>query len=184
MTTKVRKLTHMFLAIRNILRKKELKHTYDAMCGSLLDYASLGWGGCAKTVLDQVEKAQKSLLRVILKKPFRYSSDALFEELQVLDVRQLYMRKLIFNTHKQRHLYPNIEHTHDTRHSRRNPIVPFTTKTSLAQRHFSFLGPKLYNIIPDVWKKESTGVLRKLSTTWLHQLGRNESELLLFKNRF
>lgn len=149
------------------------------MCNSLLNYASLGWGGCAKSILDPLAKAQKSLLRVILKKPFRYPSDVLFEEFRVLDVRQLYIKKIIMHSHKHRHHYPSIDHQHDTRNSRNNPIVPPTTLTSLAQRQFSYLGPKLFNIIPDSWKSKNTNALGKLVNDWLLGLGRVRSELML-----
>lgn len=178
-STKVRKLTHLFLGIRNILCIKDLKRLYYALCNSLLEYASLGWGGCTKTILDPLAKAQKSLLRVILKKPFRYPSDVLFDEIRVLDVRQLYIKKIILHTQKQRHHYHSIDHYHDTRHSRRNPVVPPTTMTSFAQRQFYYLGPKLFNLLPDLWKSKSTSILRKLVNDWLLDLGRVESELMI-----
>lgn len=178
-STKVRKLTHLFIAIRNILSVKDLKRIYFAMCNSILDYASLGWGGCSKTILDPLAKSQKSLLRVILKKPFRYPSDSLFEEFRVLDVRQLYMRKIILHTQKQRHRYISVDHYHNTRHAKKNPIVPPTTSSSLAQRQFSYLGPKLLNLIPDTWKSEKDNILRRLVNDWLLALGRVECENML-----
>lgn len=32
-----------------------------------MEYASIGWGGCAKTISNPLAKAQKSLLRVTSK---------------------------------------------------------------------------------------------------------------------
>lgn len=181
-STKVRKLTHLFRAIRNILCLKDMKRIYFAMCNSILDYASLGWGGCTKTILDPLAKAQKSLIRVILKKPFRYPSNSLFEEFRVLDVRQLYMRKVILHTQRQRHHYTSVHHYHDTRHAKRNPVVPPTTSSSLAQRQFSYLGPKLLNLIPDEWKLKSASILRYLVNDWLLMLGRAECENMLINS--
>lgn len=50
------------------------------------------WGGAAKTVLIELERAQRAVLRVMLCKPFRYNTDELYRESRVLRVRQLFLQ--------------------------------------------------------------------------------------------
>lgn len=122
-STKARKFIHLFIFISNISCVKDMKLIYYVISNSLLEYASLGWDACAKTILDPSAKAQKSLLRVKLKNllgtPVAHYLNRWVSE----NVRQLYIRKNILYTHIQRPM----DHYHNTKHSRSNPIVPLTT---------------------------------------------------------
>jgi hypothetical protein len=48
----------------------------------------------------EIERAQRSVLKVIFKKTFRYPTTALYAQAHVLSVRQLFLLKISLVTHK------------------------------------------------------------------------------------
>ena len=146
-TKRTRKLIYIFKNIRNILNINLLRTVYYALAQTLLTYGQIGWGGMARTNLDPLVKAQKALLRVITKKPYRSPSDDLYTDFKVLDVRQLYIRSVLVRY--RRDLMRNTDkdkpgHKHNTRHKEKQ--IQLKMRTVYGQRHYAYLGPKLYNI--------------------------------------
>lgn len=176
---KVRKLIYIFIALREIIKTQDIKKLYYGLCNSVLTYGCIGWGGTGITILYPLLKAQKSILRVIMKKPFRYSSDALFKEFNVLDVRQCYIKKITICVHKNKNKTITVDHNHQTRSKSRNDLSIPICNTAAYQKVFSYLGPKIYNKIPSQFKLCELSSFGTKITKWLLDLGRTDSEKLL-----
>lgn len=144
LTKRLRRQAYIYIKLRGFLSAVALKTVYYALTQSILTYGILAWGGCAATILDSVQKAQKLIMKVILKKPKRYETDKLFEEFEVLDVRQLFAKDAIIRLHKEpiRDLQRR-QHAHQTRH--KHLLLPPRTTLTLTQRHYPYLATRLYN---------------------------------------
>lgn len=142
LTARTRRLIYTFKSLRNIVDKKTLIGIYLALAQSIISYCISSWRGAAKTHMLQLERAQRALLRVALKKPFRYPTHELHKESQVMTVRQLYIHNLTVNINTTK--YPTAS-TRGTRARGINQLAVPNTKTSFVQHFRAFLGPYLYN---------------------------------------
>ena len=147
LTMKVRKLACIFREIRDIVDPGTLKNTYYALCQSILCYGIIGWGGCAKSTLHPLEVAQKCILKIIARKPYRFPSDTLYIQSKVLDVRQLYIRLALIYTKTK--MTPNNQRVGKTRATKTGDMMVPRTYTAFGQRHFTFIGPRMYNYLPE-----------------------------------
>lgn len=50
-----------------------------------------------------------------MKKPFTYSSDSLFDELNVLNVRTFYIKNIVMHIYKHKSTMKTVEHENQTR---------------------------------------------------------------------
>lgn len=177
LTARVRKLIYIFKNLRQAADKDTLRMTYFALCQSLLSYCVTAWGGGAKTFLLEVERAQRAVLKVILKKPFRYPTTKLYADADVLTVRQLYIAQSTLRRHA---LTPYT----DTGKRRCDLVCKVERhRTKLAGRHFYILSKVTYNRI----NKEITifnlnNFNCKIALhKWLKTLNYNETEDLIQK---
>ncbi|KAG6448993.1 hypothetical protein O3G_MSEX005813 [Manduca sexta] len=100
LTGRIRKVIGIMKLLRNSANIQIIKLVYFAICQSLLSYCIGVWGGAAKTIMLPLERAQRAVLKTMLYKPFRFSTNALYKEVGVLRVRQLYIHKACVSTHK------------------------------------------------------------------------------------
>lgn len=138
---RVRKLIFVFKKLRSFADSLLIKKVYFALCQSVLTYCITSWGGLPKSVLLNLERAQRAVLKVSTSRPFLYPTALLYKACEVLTVRQLF----IFNTVLKQHaLTPyNCELTNKRR---KDIVCPLNTrKHKFSSRFFSFLGPFLYN---------------------------------------
>lgn len=153
---KLRSFCYVFKQLRNFLSTKSLKQVYSALIESHLTYGIISWGGVSKTKLNELEVIQKLLIKLIFQKNLRFSSDELFLETKLFDIRQLYCKVLMQHIFKNPNLINsnNPEKMYSTR-SKENKIVdyPIVRKTHGKQSH-TFLAIKVYNILPKIIKEE------------------------------
>lgn len=137
---RVRKLKYLFVKLRNVADRDLLRLVYMALCQSILSYCVLAWGAACGSYLIKLERAQRSILKIAHKKPFRFATDSLYSEFQLLRVRQIFIVATIMRFHKIA-----LSCTRDKARSTRNIswVVP-KTKTKFAKRSPLFLGPFLY----------------------------------------
>lgn len=176
---KIRKLTYVFKQLRNVADKKLILNVYVSLCESVLCYCISSWGGASKTNLIKLERAQRLILKISLKKPRLYSTEILYRDAQVLTVRQLFIMNIILRQHSI------LQYTdqHGRANTRRQHTVCQTqaVKTSFAQRFFNFLSSRLYNEtnkihnIYHLTKCES----RKIIKAWLLSLNYEKTEKLV-----
>lgn len=145
LTNRVRKLIAIFKNLRRSADFSTLKMVYFALVESNLTYCISAWGGAGKTLLLKLERAQRALLKVLMFKPFRYPTAALYSECGVLSVRKLYIQKTVLRKHKS----ITAEHLAAISNSRIGKNVFPTVKHRLkfSSQNYDIQGSRLYNKI-------------------------------------
>lgn len=78
----------------------------------------------------------------------RYSSNLIFTEAAVLDIRQHYLHKNVLRLFKNKQKLPFIKHNYETRQKAKNNLETQTSKKRIGQRNHIFLGNRFYNMLP------------------------------------
>lgn len=134
-----------FKILRDILELKELKTLYYSLVESHINYGILGWGSVAKYILKRVEIVQKTIIKIMYKKPTTYPTDQMYKETKIMDSRQLFFVQCNIQQHKNKQNLTQPSHNYNIRHN--NYVVPYMKKT-VGQKSYTYLGPKLYNSLP------------------------------------
>lgn len=176
-SSRVRKLIWAFKKLRQVAEFKLLRAIYLALAQSIVGYCITAWGGACKTHMIRLERAQRSLLKVMTFKPYRFPTRTLYESCQVLTVRQLYLLNLILKQHEKTPV------NHATKHTRtfRNVCSTVKCKTASARRQRLYLSSYLYNKINNILNlnpltKNKTKI--KLNS-WLQTLDYQQTENLI-----
>lgn len=168
---KLRIILYKFRMLKDRLNLKEKKYIYHSLVQSHLSYCIIGWGGALKTHLRSLEVIQRKFLRLILNKPFRYSSNKLYEESGIFDLRQLFFKTLVLTQYKEKSKLNKPSHEYITRTKTRY-VIPKKMK-NVGQRSYSFLGPTAFNFLPDIIKtSRSFAQLKKLVNLFITSLPR------------
>lgn len=177
-TSRSRKLMYVFKLLRNSADTSTLKMVYYALAQSILSYCIPAWGGSPKTTLLPLERAQRAVIKVINKKHFRYPTDRLYAEYEVLTIRQLFVLQSILRTHVLLKYNPALLSS-----IRRKDRVcdGVAHRTSFAARQCYVLGPRLYNRASrDLNLYSSTRYSCKtMLTAWLKRFNYDETENLI-----
>ncbi|KAK9880671.1 hypothetical protein WA026_011908 [Henosepilachna vigintioctopunctata] len=82
-----------------------------------------------------------------------YSSEKIFEEMKVLNLRKLYMKRALMYCFRDKTIIPYAEHTY---HTRCKEIITHKVRTSkqIGQRHYSYVIRRLQDMIPQALKNE------------------------------
>lgn len=99
-TGRIRKLIWIFKILRHVASLALLTKIYIALAQPILMYCIPVWGGSSKTKFIEVERAQRSLLKVMFFKHYRYPTTLLYSNSHVLTVRKLYILNIILRFHK------------------------------------------------------------------------------------
>lgn len=178
LTSRTRKLIYIFKNLRSSANIKTLKLVYSSLSESVLRYCISVWGGSAKTKMLQLERAQRAVLKVILKKPIRYPTTNIYNDSKVLTVRQLFVLQTILRIHPTLPYDPELKEK--KRRSDRVCVVE-GCRTTTYSRFFPIIAPQLYNRINKTLNIYNLNT-RKLKTTviiWLLQLSYKSTEELL-----
>src|SRR5436190_3364379 len=113
---RLRKLIYAFIQLRSILTLSEIRSVYYAYVQSILQHGIIAYGGAYKSIINPLFVTQRSILKVALKKGRRYSSEALYSDFCVFDVRQLYVRNLLIYIFKNSNsIFEPVHQNHFTR---------------------------------------------------------------------
>ena len=145
---KIRKTIYKFYQLREFLSVKLLNMTYSALVESILSYGLVVWGGMMSSTLNPLNIVQKYIIKIIMGKNRRYSTEMLFVESGLLTVRQLFVRSVLKFMHKYNRYKKLIVHGFSTRSVRNESLSIPQPIYAARQRHISYLGPQLYNIVP------------------------------------
>lgn len=173
--TRIRKLIYIFKNLRNIVGKKLLNIIYKSLGESILRYCICVWGGAGRSFLIDVERAQRAILKVMSKLPFKYPTTALYNITKLLSVRKLYIYECLRRYHRL-----TVPFLPANKKRRRLHPLP-RTHTVFARRHFNYRGPFLYNQLNSLNDtcKLSNNKFKSLVLSWLDNLDYNETENLL-----
>ncbi|XP_060800592.1 uncharacterized protein LOC132901830 [Amyelois transitella] len=144
LSKRVRKLIYLFKNLRESADLKLMIRIYYALCQSLLTYCIPVWGGAGSTHLLDLERAQRAVIKVMLKKPRLYPTDKLYKESGLLSVRQLFIFNSVLRHHKT--IDPSSLVSQNRRQPR--PRVPsYNLQLTRSQTYYS--GPFLYRYFND-----------------------------------
>lgn len=178
LSNRVRKLIFVFKHLRHVADPNVIKMVYYALCQSILGYCISSWGGACKSYLEQLEIAQRAVLKICTFKPFLFPTEELYKYCEVLTVRQLFILSIIIKQHK---IDPNS--LDDQQRSKRLNIIPRTNtcNTIFSQRFHYFLGCFLYNKANKILCLQTKSVYecKKVVSDWLLKLNYCETENLL-----
>lgn len=173
---RTRKLIWVFKSLRHVMTNTLLNKIYIALAQSVLTYCIPVWGGAAKSHVLGLEKAQRSLIKVMYFKPYRFPTDKLYRLSGLLSVRKLYVSRLLQTCHKSL-TYVDISHKR-----RRDAVVPVPfTRTAFARRQYLSQSARIYNIVNKKLKiyPMLPFTCKRTITDWLYSLNYEEVENLL-----
>ena len=144
---KIRLFTHTFFMLRDILHKKNLITIYKILVESIIRYCIIVIWGRLYNILTLLQTAQNSLLKIILRKNKLYNTMLLYNKSDTLNIRNLFTYYcLLYMFNKSDH--PNHVTLYDTRFSEKRLVEISLFKKSHSQRFVFYLGPKLFNLLP------------------------------------
>ncbi|KAL0871538.1 hypothetical protein ABMA27_005251 [Loxostege sticticalis] len=173
---RTRKLIWVFKSLRHVMTNTLLNKIYIALAQSVLTYCIPVWGGATKSHVLGLEKAQRSLIKVMYFKPYRFPTDKLYRLSGLLSVRKLYVSRLLQTCHKSL-TYVDISHKR-----RRDAVVPVPiTRTAFAKRQYLSQSARIYNIVNKKLKiyPMLPFTCKRTITDWLYSLNYEEVENLL-----
>ena len=166
-TAKVRKLIFKFYELRNIVNIKVLKMVYYSLIQSMINYGLVVWGYARRNSISTLIVAQKHIIKIIYFKIKRYPTYLLFQESNFLNIEQLYIKSVI-RYMLQNRCYKNVLfHKFNTRNTSKNYVLVPAVSHSATQRHISFVGPKLYNMLPLYIKNKPYAKVKKKLQSWI-----------------
>lgn len=174
---RLRKMLHIFKRLGAVSDPATVRIVYLALCQSILSYGIVCWGTAAKTLLLKLERAQRAILKVAYRKPYRYSTDKLYSDTNHLRVRQLFIMATTLRYHKIAR-YAAVE---PLKSSRRNTWNIPLVKTVFAQKSFAFKGPFIYRTLDRLLHiiNDSRSTCKRKICHLLGTLGYEETENLL-----
>jgi hypothetical protein len=187
---KARNIMYVFYRLRNIVSKQVLLTVYHSLAMSIVQYGIIGWGGTYATNIKPVLQIQKTLLKIIFGKDKTFPTDTIYDLAKVLDVRQLYIKTLLLYIKTNPSLFKKIisknssqlrEYTvlHTRNLTIHNLYIPMR-KTRSGQQSADFVGPHIFNSIPNQIKETYSKFLFKHKIDdWLMASGRLFSKNLI-----
>lgn len=163
--------------LRHVAQETLLKKIYVALAQSVLGYCITIWGGAAKTKFLEIERAQRVLLKVMLFKPYRFSTDMLYSICQLFTVRKLYIVKVIQKMHSSLDYDPRL-----VKRRRKDKVAKVIgTKTSFARSQYLIQSAHLFNVINkniNIYPLKQYDC-KKVLTEWILTKSYTETEALL-----
>lgn len=175
--SRTRKLMWIFKNLRHVASPILLKQIYVALVQSIFNYCIPVWGGATKTHFLGLERAQRSLLKVMSLKPYRYPTEMLYSDLNILSVRKLYILNSILKLHK------TLEYDTSKLNRRRkdNVLNIAQVKSTFATRQYLRQSAQIYNKINKIINiyPMNNRNCKKILTEWLMSQSYDEVEKLL-----
>jgi retron-type reverse transcriptase len=140
---------YSFARIRDFVSLKVLRTIYLGLVQSVLQYGLIGWGAAYTSTMEPLSRIQKIILRVMLRKNQNHPSYPLFRTLSVISIKKLYIKSSIINIIKKQNFnFNHMLHEHHTRRATSGLLREGRKQTTFGQRHFDYLGPKFFNLLP------------------------------------
>lgn len=129
--------------LRHLAGLDVLKLVYYSLCQTIVTFCISVWGGAAKTILLQLERSQRAVLKVMNCKPLKYPTTRLHNECKHLTVRKMFVLQTV--SRKHRTLQYNPENQNICSSYRFYPNVTF--RSALAKPHFRIVAGHLYSTL-------------------------------------
>ena len=97
---KLKRLFHIFYNIRDYLSKENIKTIYYTLIYSRIKYGITLFSQAGSSKLKKIQTLQNQLLKVLLKKEYRYSTNELHKSLDILKVNDIAEQEIATFVHK------------------------------------------------------------------------------------
>ena len=154
---KIAKGCYIISKIRYFVNKTTLRMLYFSLIQSHLNYCITTWGGSPKSILNPLHVLQKKAIRIITYSKYDSHTAPLFNELQILNINNLYQLNLAILIYKHHHnltvsadnLVP-IQHIHNyqTRLSQSHNYYQTLNQSNLTLSTYINNGIKIWKILP------------------------------------
>ena len=151
---KLRSLFHVFYSIRRYLAKEHIKTLYYTLIYSRIKYGLAVYGLAGSTKLNRIQFLQNQLLKVLSCKKFRYSTDKLHNEFDLLKVQDMVNQEILTFVHNYisnslpsafNNYYETLASIHgvNTRHG--SDLSKTRHRTKMGALSIKIHGPELWN---------------------------------------
>ena len=96
---KLKRLFHIFYNIRDYLSKENIKTIYYALIYSRIKYGISVYGQAYNNKMKRIQTLQNQPLKVLEGKVYRYSTDKLHDELEILKVKDIKEQEILAFVH-------------------------------------------------------------------------------------
>ena len=154
---KVSKSVGIIYRLSSFLPKSCLLNLYYSFVYPYLTYCNLVWGGTFKCHLQSLVVLQKRALRTIFGVTYYAHTNPLFFESRVLKLEDVHKYSVACYVYKEKlYVNPNfmIQHSYNTRNS--VSLNPRFKRLALTQNSIEYVGPTIWNILPEVVKSSSS----------------------------
>lgn len=148
LSKRVRQLSYYFYRLKNIVNNNLLKIIYFSLVQSVLTYGILAWGGAYPTLLRPACIAQNNVLRSMLGRRRYDSASAMYNQLSLLTLRDLFILNTLKTVNISKDKFEPVSHGLGTRGETGARLNVPRRNTTQGMRHWSVLGPRLYNLLP------------------------------------
>lgn len=148
LNNKLRKILPKFYQIRNIANNEIKKSFYYGLVESNIGYGIIGWGSAYDNAMYPLEILQKALIKVLYLRNRCYASDQLFNETNLMTVRNIYYYSSLHFIHTHRHYYEAVKPNYNTRINLSRQFKLPKPNTTFYKRTINYLGLKTYNELP------------------------------------
>lgn len=179
---KLRNTLFIFYRLRNVMTRDMLVVIYKALVQSVIQYGIIGWGGANSTNIFPLISIQKQILKIMSNKSVYCSSNLIFNNAQVLDVKQIYIKSLLLHiaTRPDQYCMSNNSSLLDTRAKNSTIFMIPHKKKLIGQQHADYLAPKIFNKIPSSLQMSSlVFIFKRQLHEWLLLSGRQFSNSLI-----
>lgn len=184
---KIRGLLSRFKYLKKFMGIKQLELLYYALIQSQMSYGIRAWGGVNDCHLNNLNVLQKWLLKIIYNKDIYYPSDLLYTNSKILDSRQLFCQSMLLAIFNNKINITCIRHIYNTRQQQQNNCQLPRCQKTIGQRSFTYLAPRLYDILPSdikniVKNTDSTKKFKAKLKQWILQTPRHFIHNLINQN--
>lgn len=183
---RLRKFVFAFKELSYVLNKKEMKIAYYAYVQSLLSFGIIAWGGAYKTIMNSLSITQKMIIKVAFKKNRRFATDLLFQETQLLTIRQIFVKVLLIHIYKNfNNIYSLIAHSYNTRYSRNIGVSTISLTKTFSVTNCFYISQILYRNIclkyrgTELFNSPSAAIFKKRITQFVISLNDKEVDALI-----
>jgi len=157
---KLKSLFHIFYNIRNYVFKKEIQAIYYTLVYSRIKYGINIYGQAGSTKMLKIQTLQNQLLKVLSEKKYRYPTEKLHKELDLLLVKDIANQELLtfvynYFSNSLPPVFDNYFEPFDHQYGTRNGSSTIRVEnhdTNMAAASVLVKGAKLWNNLPFCYK--------------------------------
>ena len=167
---KISRSAGILYKIRNSLPLYARLNFYYSFIYPYLSYNIIIWGATNPSHLHPLIVQHKRIIRILTDSNFMEHTSPLFHRLKLLKLMDIYKFQLLLHTRKAL-LNGQFQCLHNIQTRNRNFAVASFQRLSRTQQSVSYMGPSLWNNLPDNLRQENTlnSFKRKLKIHFLEQ---------------